>query len=94
MGGSWSGGGEEQHLCRIWCHIALLWASNRDNAYWTEGTGLLLHIITQGKLWPFDLKKKKSVLKTQTFGDFPGSPVVKTPHFHYRKLGFNPWPGN
>ena len=25
--------------------------------------------------------------------DFPGSPVVKTPCFHCRGLGFDPWPG-
>ena len=85
--------GAEQLLCRM-CHIALLWASNRDKAYWTGGTGLLLHFIIQGKLWPFDLKKKKSVSKIQTFGDFPGSPVVKTPHFHYRRHRFNLWSGN
>ena len=23
--------------------------------------------------------------------DFPGEPVVKTPCFHYRGLGFDPW---
>ena len=27
-------------------------------------------------------------------GDFPGPPVVKTPPFHCRVRGFNPWPGN
>ena len=25
---------------------------------------------------------------------FPGSPVVKTPCFHYRGHGFYPWSGN
>ena len=25
--------------------------------------------------------------------DFPGDPVVKTPHFHSRGHGFNPWSG-
>ena len=27
-------------------------------------------------------------------GNFPGSPVVKTPHFHGRGHGFNPWSQN
>ena len=71
-GGTASGGelewrGEEQLLCRM-CHIALFWASNRDNAYWTGGTGLLLHIITQGKLRPFDLKKKNLFQKYKRLG--------------------------
>ena len=26
--------------------------------------------------------------------DFPGSPVVRTQHFHCRGPGFNPWSGN
>ena len=26
--------------------------------------------------------------------DFPGGPVVKTPHFHGRGHGFDPWWGN
>ena len=26
--------------------------------------------------------------------DFPGSPVVKTLHFHCRGRRFNPWSGN
>lgn len=37
-------------------------------------------------LWPlfnFGFKKKKHIAK-----DFPGSPVVKTPRFHLRGLGF------
>ena len=27
-------------------------------------------------------------------GDFPGGPVVKTPHSHFRGRRFDPWPGN
>ena len=30
----------------------------------------------------------------QYFQNFPGSPVVKTPSFQYRRCGFNPWSGN
>ena len=26
--------------------------------------------------------------------DFPGGPVVKTPHSHFRGPGFDPWSGN
>ena len=26
--------------------------------------------------------------------NFPGGPVVKTPSFHYREHGFDPWSGN
>ena len=26
--------------------------------------------------------------------DFPGGPVVKTPHFQSKGHGFNPWSGN
>ena len=32
--------------------------------------------------------------KILSIGDFPGGPVVKTPHFHYRGHRFNPWSGN
>ena len=28
------------------------------------------------------------------FGDFPGGPVVRTPCFHCRRHGFNPWWGH
>ena len=27
-------------------------------------------------------------------GEFPGSPVVRTPRFHCRRHGFDPWSGN
>lgn len=26
-------------------------------------------------------------------GDFPGSPVVRDPYFHFRQQRFNPWSG-
>ena len=61
-------------------------------------------------LWPWvrqrhDPSKKKKINETwskfKTFalqktplGDFPGGPVVKTPHFHCTGRGFDPWPGN
>ena len=35
-----------------------------------------------------NLKKKKKIK------DFPGCPLVKTPHFHCRGYRFNPWSGN
>ena len=27
-------------------------------------------------------------------GDFPGGPATRTPHFHCRGHGFDPWSGN
>ena len=33
-------------------------------------------------------------LKENMGRDFPGGPVVKTPCFHYRGHGFDPWLGN
>ena len=32
-------------------------------------------------------------LKITQMRDFPGSPEVKTPRFHWRGRGFNPWSG-
>ena len=32
--------------------------------------------------------------KKRTERDFPGGPVVKTPHFQSRGHGFNPWSGS
>ena len=31
--------------------------------------------------------------KIKVWGDFPGGPVVKTLHFHFRRHGFDPWSG-
>ena len=33
-------------------------------------------------------------IKVGTYQDFPGGPVVKTPHFHCRGCRFDPWSGN
>ena len=41
------------------------------------------------KLLPTVLCEQYSFLQ-----DFPGGPVVKTPHFHCRGHGFNPWQGS
>ena len=38
---------------------------------------------------PMQPKKKKKPIR-----DFPGSPVVKMPHFQCRGHGFDPWLGN
>ena len=37
---------------------------------------------------------KASRRKKNKVEDFPGSPVVKTPPFHCRGHGFDPWSGN
>ena len=42
----------------------------------------------QQNLWLNLVKRNDNV------GDFPGSPVVKTPCFHCRGHGFNPWSRN
>ena len=34
------------------------------------------------------------LLKINYLWDFPGGPVVKTPRFHCRGCGFDPWSGN
>ena len=36
------------------------------------------------------IRTKKKRTKEE---DIPGSPVVKTPHFHCREFEVNPWPG-
>ena len=64
-----------------------------------EVYSLLKHIrifsyLWNNKLWESIINKsQKSNFKTNT-GDFPGSPVVKTLHFHCRGHGFDPWWGN
>ena len=35
-----------------------------------------------------------SFFKRHKIRDFPGGPVVKTRHFHYRGHGFDPWSEN
>ena len=32
-----------------------------------------------------------TLLMKNKFRDFPGSPMVKTSHFHCRRWGFHPW---
>ena len=44
------------------------------------------------KIFAKNISYKGYLLKT--YSDFPGSPVVKTLHFHCRKHGFDPWSGN
>ena len=33
---------------------------------------------------------KRQLVKTGRTGNFPGSPVVKTPHFYCKEWGFDP----
>ena len=37
---------------------------------------------------------KSQSRKISGLGDFPGGPVVKTPYFHCRRHGLDPWLGN
>ena len=45
-------------------------------------------IVQSSNLWTEVTRKKTEC------GDFPGGPVVKTPQFHCRGHGFDPWLGN
>ena len=52
-----------------------------------------------GSPFPGDLpnpgiKPRSPTLQEDKEEDFSGSPVVKTPHFHCRGRGFDPWSGN
>ena len=38
--------------------------------------------------------KQTNKQKTPESREFPGGPVVKTPHSQFRGPGFNPWSGN
>ena len=35
-----------------------------------------------------------NIIVLERLRDFPGGPVVKTPCFHFRGHGFDPWSGN
>ena len=35
-----------------------------------------------------------SLTEKKMLREFPGCPVVRTPSFHCREHGFNPWSGN
>jgi len=45
----------------------------------------------------FTFRKSSNVLfkelEFKISRDFPGGPIVKTPGFHCREYGFDPWPG-
>ena len=68
---------------------------------WTEESGGLqsMGLQTVRHDWR-DLARKQSIHTQQNSSskkkawDFPGSPVVKTPSFHCRGYGFDPWLGN
>ena len=47
--------------------------------------------IVQSVLGENEKKKKKKERERETF---PGGPVVETPGFQCRSVGFNPWSGN
>ena len=48
----------------------------------------------QGPVVPTDSGDSQPVTQSTPFREFPGSPVVRTPRFHRRGPGFNPWSGN
>ena len=49
---------------------------------------------TQPKIIINNLKKKKTPSQKHPEWEFLGGPVVRTPHFHCREHGFDPWSGN
>ena len=56
-----------------------------------EDMELILHVNMTCKTSFFSLNL---VSHTKVVGEFPGAPVVRTPHFHCTGPGFNPWSGN
>ena len=53
-----------------------------------------LKSISMIKILVFLLLSPAKRLSLVSTGDFLGDPVVKTPCFHCREHGFNPWSGN
>ena len=47
-----------------------------------------------GEIGEGSQKVQTSRSKIDKSWDFPGDPVVKTPRFHCRGHGFDPWSGN
>ena len=45
-------------------------------------------------IWGLRHRPQGTVSGVESSGDFPGSPVVRTSHFHCRGPGFDPWSGN
>ena len=59
-------------------------------------TGLVLFLLRAFHQWldpPFLQRRGKSAFKV-CLREFPGGPVVRTPHFHCQGPGFDPWLGN
>ena len=60
--------------------------------------GQLAAFWEERKLNPISSKNKLQIkelnIKKYNYRDFPGNPVVKTLHFHYRGNEFDPWSRN
>ena len=58
---------------------------------WSSKIEITVHI----SLWEMEAQRGlECASKSGHQWDFPGSPVVKTPRFHCRGCGFDPWLGN
>ena len=55
---------------------------------------LLLSPLPTLLIHPYLALTLQTLLQKLFFRDFPGSPLVKTPHFHCGGHGFHPWLGN
>ena len=64
------------HL-RIWCVVGI--GTGKSSRQGRQNCSEFKSVDQSGK------KKRQNV------GDFSGGPVVKTPHFHCRGHGFDPW---
>ena len=54
-------------------------------------------LVLNTKLRIVIISKKSKVIRLYyviCYRDFPGSPMDKTPYFHYRGCKFDPWSGN
>ena len=63
----------------------------RDGCTWGWGEGGRREYLSDQRK-PEDFRRGQSTKEEKR--DFPGTPVVKTPRFHCRGHGFDPWSGN
>ena len=74
--------------------------------FFTEPEQIILNFVMKHERWRIAKEilrksnKAESITSSsfqtilQSYRNFPGNPVVKIPHFHYRQHGFSLWSGN